>query len=122
MPRRSLVIATTAGGAVLAVCAGLGIWAYAQRPQVTGSAQQWYRTSAPQVLLPVENASSLGSLHATLDGRKAVLLTTGKGLEVELDGVADGTHRVHVEASPSRIFGDSVDASFAIHVDTHRPQ
>ncbi|HEY3612256.1 MAG TPA: L,D-transpeptidase family protein [Gaiellales bacterium] len=122
MPRRSLVIAATAGGAALAVCAGLGIWAYAQRPQVTGSARQWYRTSAPQVLLPVEHAGSLGSLRATLDGRTAVVRTTGKGLELELSGVADGTHRVHVEASPGRVFGDSVDASFAIHVDTHRPQ
>jgi peptidoglycan hydrolase-like protein with peptidoglycan-binding domain len=124
MRRRSLVLATAAGGAVLAVCAGLGIWAYAQRPQVTGAPQEWYRTSAPRVLVPVEHADALGSLRASVDGEDAgnVVRTTSAGLELELGHVADGAHRVHVEAHPSRIFGDSVDASFTIHVDTHRPQ
>jgi L,D-transpeptidase ErfK/SrfK len=122
MPRRSIVIAATAGVALLAVCAGLGTWAYAQRPHVTGTARQWYRTSAPRVLVPVENAGSLGSLRATLDGGRAVVRRTGGGLEVELSGVADGTHRVHVAASPKRYFGDSVDTSFAIHVDTRKPR
>jgi L,D-transpeptidase ErfK/SrfK len=124
MPRRSLVIATVAGGALIAVCAGLGIRAYAQRPQLTGTARQWYRTSAPRVLVPVAHAGNLGSLRATVDGKDArgVLRTTARGLELELAGVADGAHRVHVAAQPSRVFGDSVDASFIIHVDTHRPQ
>src|SRR3978361_1136514 len=98
MPRRSIVIATAAGGAVLAVCAGRGVGPSAQRPQVTGSAQQWYRTSAPQVLVPVENAGSLGSLQATLDGRKAVVRTTGKGPQLELAGGADGPPPPHVAA------------------------
>ena len=31
-----------------------------ERPQVTGAPQQWYRTSAPQVLVPVEHAGNLG--------------------------------------------------------------
>ena len=38
-----------------------------------------------------------------------------------LGTVADGTHVVRVEAKPSGVFGDSVDAAFAIHVDTRRP-
>jgi peptidoglycan hydrolase-like protein with peptidoglycan-binding domain len=124
MPRRSLVIAAIGGGAVLAVCAGLGIWAYTQRPQVTGTARQWYRTSAPQVLVPVEHAGNLGSRRATVDGKDArnLLRTTAKGLELELGNVPDGAHRVHVAAQPSRVFGDSLDATFTIHVDTHSPR
>ena len=46
---------------------------------------------------------------------------TGAGLVLELDDVKDGAHRVRVQASPSRIFGDSVDEAFTIHVDTRRP-
>ncbi|MDX6538647.1 MAG: hypothetical protein QOI71_257 [Gaiellales bacterium] len=124
MPRRSLVIATVSAGAVLAVCAGLALLAYTQRPLVTGTARQWYRTATPQVLVPVEHADNLGSLRATVDGKDArdALRRTGSGLELVLADVADGTHRVHVAAHPSRVFGDSVDASFTIHVDTHRPQ
>jgi L,D-transpeptidase catalytic domain/Putative peptidoglycan binding domain/Bacterial Ig-like domain len=124
MRRRSLVLATAVGGAALAACAGLAIWAYAQRPEVTGTPQTWYRTSAPRVLVPVAHAGNLSDLRATVDGADArtLLRTTGKGLELELSGVADGTHRVHVAGDPSRVFGDSVDATFAIHVDTRRPE
>jgi hypothetical protein len=124
MPRRSLVIAAIGGGAALAVCAGLGIWAYAQRPQVTGTAGQWYRTSAPQVLVPVEHADNLGSRRATVDGEDArgLLRATPKGLELELGNVLDGAHRVHIAAQPTQLFGDSVDATFTIHVDTRRPE
>jgi peptidoglycan hydrolase-like protein with peptidoglycan-binding domain len=117
------VLATAAGGVVLAVWAGLGLWTYAQRPQVTGTPQQWYRTSAPQVLVPVENAGNLGGREASIDGAdaSAKLRTTGKGLELELDGVADGAHQVHIEAHPARVFGDSIDSTFTINVDTHKP-
>ena len=45
----------------------------------------------------------------------------GDGLVLELDSLADGAHRVRIQASPSRVFGDSVDEAFTIHVDTHRP-
>ena len=108
---RTLVLATAAGGVVLAVWAGLALWTYAQRPQVTGSPQQWYRTSAPQVLVPVENAGNLSGRKATLDGKdaSAKLRTTGDGLELELDNVADGAHQVRIQAQPSRVFGDTVD-------------
>ena len=61
------MLATVAGGVVLAVWAGLALWTYAQRPQVTGTPEQWYRTSAPQVLVPVENAGYLGGREATID-------------------------------------------------------
>jgi hypothetical protein len=123
MRRRSLVLAAATGGVALAVATALGAWAYAQRPQVTGAPQQWYRTSAPRVLVPVEHAGNLGGLRATFDGADARdrLRATGAGLELELANVADGTHRVHVVGHPSQVFGDSVDESFAIHVDTRRP-
>jgi peptidoglycan hydrolase-like protein with peptidoglycan-binding domain len=117
------VLATVAGGVVLAVWAGLGLWTYAQRPQVTGSPQQWYRTSAPQVLVPAENAGYLGDRQASIDGAdaSAKLRATGKGLELELDNVADGSHQVHIEAHPTRVFGDSIDETLTINVDTHKP-
>ncbi len=123
MRRRSLVLAAAAGGVVLVAAAGLGAWAYAQRPEITGTPRQWFRTSAPRVLVPVEHAGRLGDLRATFDGADARdrLRTTGSGLELELANVADGTHRVHIQGDPSEVFGDSVDASFAVHVDTHRP-
>jgi peptidoglycan hydrolase-like protein with peptidoglycan-binding domain len=117
------VIATAIGGTLLAVWAAAALWTYAARPQVTGAPQQWYRTSAPQVLMPVENAGNLGSLAARFDGADAgdKLRATGKGLELELDNVADGTHEVQIEGSPSLVLGDSVDETFTIHVDTRRP-
>ena len=95
---RTFVLATVAGGVVLALWAGLALWTYAQRPQVTGSPQQWYRTSAPQVLVPVENAGNLSGRTALFDGRdaSAKLRTTAKGLELELDNVADGAHKVRL--------------------------
>jgi peptidoglycan hydrolase-like protein with peptidoglycan-binding domain len=120
---RTLVLAMVAGGVVLAAWAGLGLWTYAQRPQVSGTPQQWYRTSAPQVLVPIENAGNLGGRHASIDGTdaSAKLRITGKGLELELDNVADGAHEVHIQAHPTRVFGDSVDMTFTIRVDTHKP-
>jgi peptidoglycan hydrolase-like protein with peptidoglycan-binding domain len=121
---RTLLLATAAGGVLLAVWAGLGIWTYAQRPQLLGAPQQWYRTSAPQVLVPIEHAGNLSGLRARLDGADVArqLRTTAKGLELELESVADGTHKVHIQAHPSRVFGDSVDQTFTIHVDTQRPE
>jgi hypothetical protein len=119
---RNLVIAATAG-AVLLVAGAAVAWAYAQRPQLTGSPQAWYRTSAPRVLVPVENAGSLGGLKARVDGADTsrLLRTTGQGLELELGSVADGAHRVQIQAQPGRFFGDSVDETLTIHVDTKRP-
>ena len=118
-----MLVSGVAAGAVLAGVAALAIWSYAERPQLNGSPRQWYRTSAPQVLVPVEHSESLGDLRARLDGQDAAakLRTTGDGLVLELDNVTDGAHRVRVQASPSRVFGDSVDEAFTIHVDTRRP-
>ncbi len=120
--RRTLVIAAAAGAVVLA--AGAAMWSYAQRPQVTGSPQQWYRTSAPRVLVPVEHPGGLAGLRARVDGADAsrLLRTTRQGLELELANVADGAHEVHIQAHPARVFGDSVDATLTIHVDTRRPE
>ena len=116
------MIGTAAGGLVVAVAA-LALWSYAERPQLNGAPRQWYRTSAPQVLVPVEHSGNLSDLRAHVDGRDAAakLRATGDGLVLELDGLTDGTHRVRVQASPARVFGDSVDEAFTIHVDTHRP-
>lgn len=121
---RTLALATSAGAVVLAIWAGLALWTYAQRPQVTGSPQQWYRTSAPQVLVPVENAGNLSGKRAFFDGSdaSAKLRTTAKGLELELDNVADGAHKVRIQAQPSRVFGDSVDETLTIRVDTQKPE
>jgi peptidoglycan hydrolase-like protein with peptidoglycan-binding domain len=123
MRRRSLVIGTAAGGVLIAAAAALAVWSYAERPQLSGAPQQWYRTSAPQVLVPVEHSGNLAKLRARVDGRDAAakLRRTGDGLVLELDGLTDGTHRVLVKASPARVFGDRVDEAFTIHVDTHRP-
>jgi hypothetical protein len=123
MRRRSLVIGAAAGGVLVTVVAALALWSYAERPQVGAAPKQWYRTSAPQVLVPVEHSGSLSGLHARVDGSDAAskLRTTGDGLVLELDGLTDGAHRVQVEASPARVFGDSVAEAFTIHVDTHRP-
>jgi lipoprotein-anchoring transpeptidase ErfK/SrfK len=123
MRRRMLVIGSVAGGALIAAVAALAVWSYAERPQVDGTPRQWYRTSAPQVLVPVEHSGNLGDLRARVDGQDAAqkLRTTGHGLVLELGGLADGAHRVRIQASPSRFFGDSVDEAFTIHVDTHRP-
>src|SRR5438045_1507327 len=123
MRRRSLVIGTAAGGVLVAAAAALALWSYAERPQVTGTPLKWYRTSAPQVLVPVEHSGNLADLRARVDGRDAAakLRRTSGGLVLELGGLSDGAHRVRVQASPARVFGDSVDESFAIHVDTHRP-
>jgi lipoprotein-anchoring transpeptidase ErfK/SrfK len=109
--------------AALLVATPLAVWSYTERPQLNGTPRQWYRTSAPQVLVPVEHGSNLADLRARVDGQDAAakLRTTGKGLVLELDGLSDGAHRVRVQASPSRVFGDSVDEAFTIHVDTRRP-
>ncbi len=121
--RRAVVIGMAVGGAVVAAVAGLAAWSYVERPQVGGTPRQWYRTSAPQVLVPVEHSGSLAHLRARVDGEDvaATVRATGAGLVLELDDVKDGAHRVRVQASPSRIFGDSVDEAFTIHVDTRRP-
>jgi peptidoglycan hydrolase-like protein with peptidoglycan-binding domain len=121
---RTLVIATAAGAVLLAAWAGLALLTYAQRPQVTGAPQQWYRTSAPQVLVPMQHAGNLGGLRAQVDGTDAanLLRTTPEGLELELAGISDGAHRVRIQAHPSRVFGDSVDEALTIHVDTRRPE
>ena len=121
--RRAVVIGMAVGGTVVAAVAGLAAWSYVERPQVGGTPRQWYRTSAPQVLVPVEHSGSLAHLRARVDGEDvaATVRATGAGLVLELDDVKDGAHRVRVQASPSRIFGDSVDEAFTIHVDTRRP-
>jgi L,D-transpeptidase ErfK/SrfK len=123
MRRRSLLIGAAAGGVLVAAVAALALWSYAERPQVDGAPRQWYRTSAPQVLVPVEHSGNLSSLRARVDGSDAAtkLRATSEGLVLELGGLADGTHRVQIQASPARVFGDSIDEAFAIHVDTHRP-
>jgi lipoprotein-anchoring transpeptidase ErfK/SrfK len=122
MRRRSLVIAVAAGGLLLAVVVA-ALWSYAERPRLNGAPREWYRTSAPQVLVPVEHSGNLSGLRARVDGRDeaAKLRRTGEGLVLELDGLRDGPHSVRVQASPARVFGDSVDERFTIHVDTHRP-
>ena len=120
---RTLVIATAAGGVVLAVWAGVALWTYAQRPQVTGTPQQWYRTSAPQVLVPVENAGNL-----TGPARRAsTAATLGQAARDRQGPRARGsttsptaTHGCTSRRIPSRVFGDSVDAAFTIHVDTQQ--
>ena len=119
-----MLVSGVAAGAVLVVgAAALAIWSYADRPRLNGTPRQWYRTSAPQVLVPVEHSGNLGDLRARVDGQDAAakLRTTGDGLVLELDNLTDGAHRVRVRASPSRVFGDSVDEAFTIHVDTRRP-
>ena len=72
--------------------------------------------------MPVENAGNLSGCARDVDGAdaSAQLRTTGKGLELELENVADGAHRVRIQAHPSRVFGDSVDETFTIHVDTQQ--
>ena len=121
--RRAVVIGMAVGGTVVAAVAAVAVWSYVERPQVGGTPRQWYRTSAPQVLVPVEHSGNLARLRARVDGEDAAakVRATGAGLVLELDDVTDGAHRVRVQASPSRIFGDNVDEAFTIHVDTRRP-
>jgi peptidoglycan hydrolase-like protein with peptidoglycan-binding domain len=123
MRRRSLLIGAAAGGLLLVAVAAYGTWNYVQRPQTGGALQRWYRTSAPQVVVPVQHADNLTSVSARVDDADVTdqVRTSGDGLVLELARVADGTHVVHVEAKPSGLFGDSVDEAFAIHVDTRRP-
>ena len=54
--------------------------------------------------------------------RPSKLRTTSKGLELELDNVADGAHKVRIQAHPSRVFGDTVDETVTIQVDTRKPE
>jgi lipoprotein-anchoring transpeptidase ErfK/SrfK len=123
MRRRTLLVGAAAGGLLVLAVAAYGSWTYVQRPQAGGAPRQWYRTSAPQVIVPVENAGNLSDIRARVDGTDVSdqLRTTGDGLVLELANVSDGSHGVQVEASPSGIFGDSVDQAFEIHVDTRRP-
>ena len=60
-------------------CRRIAAWSYAERPQLDGTPRQWYRTSAPQVLVPVEHSGNLGDLRAR--GRRA-----GRGGEAADDG------------------------------------
>jgi lipoprotein-anchoring transpeptidase ErfK/SrfK len=123
MRRRGLVIGATAGGALVAALAALALWSYAERPRLAGAPRQWYRTSAPRVLVPVEHSGGLTGLRARVDGRDEAskLRRTARGLELELSDLADGAHRVRIHARPARVFGDTVDEAFTIHVDTHSP-
>ena len=124
MRRRSLLIGAAAGGVLLAAAAALAIWSYAAAPAAARTRRkQWYRTSAPQVLLPIENAGNLGDLRARIDRADvaANLRPTAEGLVLELGDVSDGAHKVRIQAQPSRVFGDSIDETFTIHVDTQRP-
>ncbi len=123
MRSRSLWIGAAAGGVLIVAVSAFAAWSYVERPQLNGTPRQWYRTSAPQVLVPVEHSGNLGGLRARVDGEDAAakLRSTGDGLVLELDNVQDGTHRVRVQGSPSRVFGDTVDEAFTIHVDTRRP-
>src|SRR5262249_28364522 len=121
---RTLVIATAAGGVLLLAWAAVALVVYAQRPQVTGSPAQWYRTSAPEGTVPVTHPGNLQDLRASIAGADASdkLRTTGAGPARELADVADGAHRVRISAEPSRVFGDDVDEDVTIHVDTRKPQ
>ena len=118
------MIGAAAGGVAIIAVSALAAWSYAERPQLSGTPREWYRTSAPQVLVPVQHSGNLGNLRARVDGQDAAakLRPTGHGLVLELDNVEDGAHRVRVQASPSRVFGDTVDEVFTIHVDTRRPE
>ena len=69
MRRRTLLIGAAAGGLLVLAVAAYGSWTYVQRPQAGGAPQQWYRTSAPQVIVPVENAGNLSGVRARLDGK-----------------------------------------------------
>ena len=121
MRRRSLLLCAATTGLVLFAVAAYGTWNYVQRPQVGGAPRSWYRTSAPQVVVPVQHADNLTGLRASVDDAVVPVRTSSDGLVVPLSRVADGTHVVHVQARPSGMFGDSVEKSFAIHVDTRRP-
>ena len=69
---RLLLSARPRAGVLLAAAAALAIWSDAQRPLLQGEPQKWYRTSAPQVLLPIENAGNLGDL------RRASIAASGR--------------------------------------------
>ena len=65
MRRRTLLIGAAAGGAIALAVAAFGAWTYVQRPQTAGAPQHWYRTSAPQVVVPVQNAGNLTAVRAS---------------------------------------------------------
>ena len=114
-----------AGGVLLvAAVAALAAWSYAAAPAGRRDAAAVVphvcaagaraRRAQRQPRLTCARASTARTWQRRLRA-------TGAGLVLELDDVQDGAHRVRVQASPSRVFGDSVDEAFTIHVDTRRP-
>ena len=101
MRRSEPVIGAAAGGVLIAAVAALAAWSYAERPQLNGTPRQWYRTSAPQVLVPVEHSGNLGDLRARVDGQDAAAKLRVDGRRAWCSSsttCTDGTHRVRVQA------------------------
>ncbi len=100
---RNLVIATAAGGAVLrrrARGSRLDVRATPagrRARRSSGTARLRRRCSCPS-----RTPASLAACEARVDGEDASrqLRTTGDGLELELDNVADGAHRVQRPGQP----------------------
>ena len=123
---RTLVLATAAGGVVLAVWAGLALWTYAQRPQVTGR--------AAAVVPDVRAAGARAGRERRQPRRPRGDASTARtpppscarpARASSSSSTASPTARTRCtsQAQPERASSATPSTTtFTIHVDTHKPE
>ena len=114
-----VALTTVAAGAWLAT-------AYAGTPRLgaaTPGPDGWTNRADPDIVLHVDNASALKSYSVDIDGRSVTerVEHRGDGLVVAGVHLADGRHRISVDATAGGIFGGTMHRSWTINVDTRAP-
>jgi lipoprotein-anchoring transpeptidase ErfK/SrfK len=122
-PRTSAILIV----ATIAVAAGAWLGtAYAGTARlrdVSPGPNDWTNRSTPDIVLRVDNVSGLKRYSVAIDGRSVTdhVERRGDGLVVAGVRLADGRHRVSVEATAAGIFGGEIRHSWTINVDTQAP-
>jgi lipoprotein-anchoring transpeptidase ErfK/SrfK len=114
-----VALTAVAGGALLAT-------AYAGTARLgaaTPGPNGWTNRADPDIVLHVDNASSLASYSVHIDNRSVTdsVEHRGDGLVVAGVHLADGRHRITVDATAGGIFGGAMHRSWTINVDTRPP-
>jgi hypothetical protein len=113
-----------------AAIAAAGVWvgvSYAQAPRLgdaTPASGGWTNQRAPRIAIDVGNGGRIDSYQVTLDGARLDDHAAIEGDELVVTGVplADGDHRITVQATAAGMFGGELERTWQFGVDTHRPR
>lgn len=124
--RRQRIAALIVGAAVVCALAATFIWL--TLPTVAGvTPANATKDDSPTVVLSIRNADDLrpSDLRATVNDRRIPTsdITASNGIvRIQLDGLADGQHRVAVKTEPVGLLQRQIKRSWSFRVDTVAPR